>query len=113
AGGPNSYSSKATIAHQSGGNGLLAQYDAAEPFAPQSACLSGHRDDLASYLKWVAPDNGGADITQYRIYRGLTPDNVNTLVGQIPGSKSTFNDRSVDTSVPTYYYRIVAQNPVG
>src|SRR5207249_8813326 len=34
-GGSNTYSSKATVARQSGGKGLLAQYDSAEPIAPQ------------------------------------------------------------------------------
>jgi hypothetical protein len=111
-GGPNSYSSKATLARQSGGNGLLAQFDPVEPVAPQRACLSGRRDDQASYLKWIAPDNGGKDITQYKILRGTSPGNE-VQIGQQVGNKTTFTDRSTDPNVPLYTYKIVAVNAQG
>jgi PKD repeat protein len=112
AGGPNSFSSKATIARQSGGKGVLAQFDPVEPVAPQAACLSGHRDDLASYLKWVTPDNGGSDISAYKIYRGTTANNM-TLIGQQVGDKNTYNDRTADPGVPNYTYKIRAVNALG
>jgi hypothetical protein len=111
-GGPNSYSSKATIARQSGGKGLLAQFDAVEPTAPQAPCLSGRRDDLASYLKWIVPDNGGSDITAYKIYRGTTAANM-VLIGQQVGDKTTYNDRTADPGVPNYTYKIRAVNASG
>src|SRR6266545_232330 len=110
-GGPNSYSSKATIARQSGGKGLLNAFDSAEPVMPQRACLSGRRDDMASYLGWVAPDNGGSDITAYKIYRGTSPGNE-VFIGQQVGGKTTYNDRSVDPGVVTYTYKIKAVNAV-
>jgi PKD repeat protein len=112
AGGPNSYSSKATIARQSGGKGLLGAHDPVEPVGPQRACLSGRRDDMASYLRWVAPDNGGSDITAYKIYRGTVPGNE-VFIGQQVGGKTTYNDRSVDPAVPTYTYVIKAVNALG
>jgi PKD repeat protein len=112
AGGPNSYSSKATIAHQSGGKGILSAFDPVEPIAPQSACLSGHRDDLASYLSWVAPDNGGSNITVYKIFRGLTPG-TEVEIGQQVGNKTTYNDRSADPAVASYSYKILAVNSQG
>jgi PKD repeat protein len=112
AGGPNSYSSKATIARQSGGKGLLAQFDTVEPTAPQAACLSGRRDDLASYLTWVPPDNGGSDVIAYKIYRGTTPNNL-VLIGQQVGNKNTYNDRTADPGVPNYTYKIRAVNASG
>lgn len=112
AGGPNSYSSKATIARQSGGKGLLSVNDPTEPVGPQRACLSGRRDDMASYLRWVAPDNGGSDITVYKIYRGTAPGNE-VLIGEQVGSKTTYNDRSVDPAVATYTYKISAVNAAG
>lgn len=111
-GGPNSYSSKATIARQSGGKGLLAQFDSSEPVAPQAACLSGRRDDLASYLKWIAPDNGGSDITSYQIYRGTTANNL-VQIGQQTGDKNTYNDRTANPGVPNYTYEIRAVNASG
>src|SRR5256714_7719020 len=113
-GGPNSYSSKATIARQSGGKGLLSQFDPSEPVAPQAACLSGRRDDLASYLKWITPDNGGSDISAYKIYRGTTASNL-TLIGQQVGDKNTYNDRTADPGVPggVYTYKIRGVNASG
>jgi len=111
-GGPNSYSSKATIARQSGGKGLLAQFDPAEPALPQAACLSGRRDDLASYLNWIAPDNGGSDITTYKIYRGTTPNNL-VEIGQQAGDKHTYSDRTADPAVPLYTYQVRAVNASG
>jgi hypothetical protein len=111
-GGPNSYSAKATIARQSGGKGLLQQFDPvpAEPIKPQPACLSGTRDDLAAYLTWVAPDNGGSPITTYKIYRRPTSaPTTEVQVGQAPGTKLSFNDRTGDSNV-TYEYRITAVN---
>jgi PKD repeat protein len=112
AGGPNSFSSKATIARQSGGKGVLAQFDPVEPVAPQAACLSGHRDDLASYLKWITPDNGGSDIVAYKIYRGTTANNL-VLIGQQVGDKNTYNDRTANPGVPNYTYKIRAVNALG
>src|SRR5207248_2417894 len=67
-GGANTYSAKASVARQSGGRGVYSQFDTAEPALPQRAWLTGQRDDLASYLSWIAPDNGGTPITSYKIY---------------------------------------------
>jgi PKD repeat protein len=111
-GGPNSFSSKASIARQSGGKGLLSQFDPTEPIVPQAACLSGRRDDLASYLKWITPDNGGSDITAYRIYRGTNANNL-VFIGQQVGDKNTYNDRDADPGVPNYTYKIKAVNASG
>ncbi len=113
AGGPNSYASKATIARQSGGKGLLAQFDPVEPALPQRACLAGCRDDKASYLTWIAPDNGGSDIVGYKIYRSDAM-HTETLVGQQTNSGNTsFNDRGIDPTVASYTYRITALNGLG
>lgn len=111
-GGANTYSAKATIARQSGGKGLLAQFDTAEPAAPQRAYLTGRRDDMAAYLRWKAPDNGGSAITAYKIFRS-TPGGGETLVGQAAGGASSFNDRSVSAAVANYTYRITAVNASG
>ena len=112
-GGANSYSSRATIARQSGGKGLLAAFDTPEPVAPQRACLSGRRDDMASYLRWVAPDAGGAPITSYKIFRATTTPGSEIQIGQQVGNKESYTDRSVDPSVAKYIYRIVAVNGAG
>ena len=111
-GGPNSFTAKAAIARQSGGKGLLHQFDPVEPALAQAACLTGRRDDLASYLHWRTPDNGGAPIASYNIYRGTSPGNE-VLIGHTGGTKSSFNDRTTDPTVVTYTYKITALNSVG
>lgn len=114
-GGPNSYSSKATFARQSGGKTLLSQFDAQfqEPVLPQPACLSACRDDRATYLSWIAPDNGGSPITSYKIYRS-DAQHAETLIGtQTDPTDTTFSDRSVDPTITSYTYRIKAVNGLG
>ena len=109
---PNSFSAKATIARQSGGKGLLAQFDPIEPAAPQRPCLKGRRDDMASFLSWRVPDNGGSAISAYKIYRGTTANNM-VQIGQTEGGKTSFSDRSADPSVASYSYKITAVNASG
>ena len=111
-GGPNSYSAKASIARQSGGKGLFAQYDMPEPVVPKSPYLTGFRDDMASYLTWNFPDNGGSAIAAYNIYRRGN-SGAEQLIGQASGKAASYNDRTVDSLVNTYSYRITALNGVG
>ncbi|HYY93825.1 MAG TPA: PKD domain-containing protein, partial [Pyrinomonadaceae bacterium] len=111
-GGPNTYSSKATIARQSGGRGVFKQFDTPEPVAPVRPWLSGQRDDQAAYLSWIAPDNGGSAITAYKIFRG-TSAGSEVLIGQTTGDDLNYVDRGVDASVASYTYKITAVNGVG
>ena len=111
-GGPNSYSQKAVIARQSGGRTLLSAFDSVEPALPQAACLSGHRDDMASYLRWKAPDNGGLPLTSYKILRGTTPGSL-VQIGTAEGTKTSYNDRSANPAVSPYYYQVIASNDDG
>ena len=111
-GGPNSYSAKASIARQSGGKGLFVQYDMPEPVVPKSPYLTGFRDDMASYLTWNPPDNGGSAIAAYDIYRRGS-SGAERLIGQASGKVTSYNDRTVDSLVNTYTYRITAVNGVG
>jgi PKD repeat protein len=111
-GGPNSYSAKASIARQSGGKGLFKQFDTPEPALPKQPYLTGFRDDLASYLSWNPPDNGGTQISGFKIYR-RTNNGSETLIGQAAGDATTYNDRNVDTDVTTYDYRVSALNSIG
>ncbi len=112
AGGSNSYTAKASIARQSGGKGLFAQYDTPEPVAPKSPYLIGFRDDMAAYLTWNPPDNGGSAIIAYDIYRRGS-SGAEIRIGQASGKATSYNDRTVDSLVNTYTYRITAVNGVG
>ncbi|HEV3470040.1 MAG TPA: PKD domain-containing protein, partial [Pyrinomonadaceae bacterium] len=111
-GGANTYSAKATIARQSGGRGLLAAFDAPEPALPQRPYLEGRRDDMASHLNWSPPDNGGSEITAYKIYRGTSPGNE-VLIGQAAGDATSYNDRGGDPAVANYVYKVAAVNARG
>ena len=112
-GGPNSYTAKASIARQSGGKGLFAQFDMPEPVVSKSPYLTGFRDDMASYLTWNPPDNGGSAIAAYDIYRRSSSGGAETLIGQASAKATSFNDRGVDVLVNTYTYRITAVNGIG
>jgi len=79
---------------------------------PKSPYLTGFRDDMASYLTWNPPDNGGSAITAYDIYRRGNSGSEK-LVGQASGKATSYNDRTVDSLVNTYIYRITAVNGVG
>jgi hypothetical protein len=109
---PNDFVGFMRVAHQTGGKSLLAQFDTAEPSVPQRACLAGTRDPAAAHLSWRAPDNGGAEIANYLVYRGTTPGS-GTLVGQTKGPTTTFDDTSADANVPTYFYTVKALNASG
>ena len=111
-GGPNSYSAKASIARQSGGKGLFAQFDLPEPAVAKSPYLTGFRDDMASYLTWNPPDNGGSAISAYDIYRRGT-SGAETLIGKASPKATSYNDRNVDPLISNYTYRITAVNGVG
>jgi hypothetical protein len=109
----NDYTAKATIARQSGGKRLLAQYDPSpvEPIAPKAPKLSAARTAPGIvHLAWTKPDNGGALVTSYKIYRGVTSGGE-VLLTTTP-AKNTHDDISADAGT-AYYYRITAVNSAG
>jgi hypothetical protein len=90
------------VARQFGGKPLLSQFDITEPTVPKPACLSGTRDASGVHLSWKVPDNGGADIIGYRIFRGTASGNE-VFIAQT-GTKASFDDITADPSQPAYYY---------
>ena len=90
------------VARQSGGKPLLSQFDVTEPTVPKPPCLSGTRDSGGVHLTWKAPDNGGADITTYRIYRS-TASGTETFLVNTGSTKITYDDITADPSQPVYY----------
>lgn len=107
----NSYTANMRVARQSGGKTLLSRFDPVEPAAPKAPCLSGTRDTSGSRLKWKVPDNGGADITAYRIYRGTAPGSE-TLIATASAAKPEYVDTTADPSVTHYFYKVAAVNSV-
>ena len=115
-GAPNDFVADMRVARQSGGKTLFASYDANTDITiaklPKPPCLSGTRDPLASHLIWKVPDNGGSDIVNYQIFRGLTSGSEQ-LIGQTGGPKPSFDDTTTDPSVAHYFYYVKAINAIG
>jgi hypothetical protein len=62
-------------------------------------------------IDWTAPDNGGATITGYIIYRGTAPG-VYSLLGEVDGVTLQYTDNTVVAGTH-YYYVVSAQNSAG
>ena len=90
------------VARQIGGRTLLAQFDVSEPVAPKAPCLAGTRNTSGVHLSWKIPDNGGANIIGYRIFRGTAASNETFLVAT-GNTKASFDDITADPSQPAYY----------
>jgi fibronectin type 3 domain-containing protein len=79
------------------------------PSSPQD--LEAVAGDAWIALEWSAPeDDGGADITNYKVYRGDSPSSL-VLLTTIENSLQ-YNDTSV-LNGETYYYQVGAINSVG
>lgn len=115
--GPNDFVAYQRVARQSGGKTLFATNDAntdtTAALVPKPACLSGIRDITGSYLTWKAPDNSGADITGYKVFRGTASSSEGaTPIGQTT-TKTTYIDRTADPKVTDYFYVVQAINAAG
>lgn len=111
----NPYAAFPKIARQVGGKPLYAEFDVSEPRAPNNACLAGQRTRERTQLNWRVPENGGAAISQYRIYRSTAPNVVvsdTNLVGTTDGTPG-FIDATADLAVEKYYYKVTAVNAQG
>lgn len=111
-GGNNSFSQLATIARQSGGRRLFAQYAPVEPAAPNPPIdVKAVRQPSAGAVRvsWTAPDTGGSPIILYKVYRGTTPSSL-VLIGNT--TITTYNDAPPNPSA-IYYYAVSAVNAVG
>ncbi|MFP4545569.1 MAG: fibronectin type III domain-containing protein, partial [Methanomassiliicoccales archaeon] len=86
----------------------LGEEETSVPTAPQN--LAADADDGKVSLTWNAPsDDGGASITDYRIYRG-------TSSGQLSHHTTTGSTSYTDSSVTNgqkYYYKVSAVNSEG
>ncbi len=80
------------------------------PGPPAAPSLSATAGDSQVNLSWVAPFDGGSQITNYTVYRGTTPGTATelTTIGPALG----YADASV-TNGTTYYYQVAAVNALG
>jgi hypothetical protein len=107
----NSYTAYGTIARQTGGRRLFAQFDPAEPTVPGAPRLTATRNGSIARLTWSQSEDGGSPITSYKVYRRAL-DAAPQLLATLGGSPRTFLDQSGDPRV-TYAYRVVAASARG
>ncbi len=79
-GGNNSFTAKAFISRQSGGPRMFAAYDSqagcvgsppvCTPILPGAPAVAGTLTGSTVKLTWPVPDNGGAPITGYHVFKG-------------------------------------------
>lgn len=106
-----SVDSRANVAYQATGRGLLSAYDVKPVTAPAAPTLtastaSGHVD-----LSWTTPDDGGSPITGYQVLRGSTSGGE-SLLATVPATATTYSDLTA-TAGSTYFYEVAAVNAVG
>ncbi len=100
-----------TIIRQSGGKTLYAAYDSMVSNVAAAPLLTVSADNSSSspnYLNWSTPDNGGAVITGYKIYRGTT-GGAASLIATV-GDVNSYTDATGKT---TNYYQVSAINANG
>ena len=112
---PNDFVADMRVARQSGGKTLFNSYDAntdtTTAKVPKPACLSGTRDSKASHLSWKVPDNGGADITSYEIWRGTASGNETKLFTTL-NADPKYTDLNPPKNTHLFYY-VKAINSAG
>jgi hypothetical protein len=106
--GPNTGSAKAVVARQSGGKRLFAQFDPPAASAPGAPAVAGSLSGTTVSLSWSTPDNGGAAITNYKVYRrdGTTVTPLATV------TNNSFSDPGYNATTQTVY-RVTALNANG
>ena len=75
------------------------------------AFLTAARTSAGVSLTWNPPDNGGADIKDYRVYRSTTPGGEKMLQ-KVLGSKTGYVDTTASAGV-NYFYQVTAENKQG
>jgi hypothetical protein len=109
---PNSFTAQATITRQSGGKRMFAANDPAEPLlagAP-NVTANANGSGTAIDLVWPVPDNGGATITSYKVYRKFGTGSF-TLLATV--SEPRYTDTSFMPLTTDNSYRVTAVNSIG
>ncbi|PYV13236.1 MAG: hypothetical protein DMG21_21545 [Acidobacteria bacterium] len=112
-----SRSALGTVVRQSGGPRLFSAFDPVEPALPGAPQLvSALQMTGGTLLSWLAPDNGGSSITEYRIYRGdvCCEGNNEVFLKKIKPTKTAFFDTSkAAQNGEPYFYYVTAVNSMG
>jgi hypothetical protein len=90
---------------------MFAAFDPAEPAAPAAPLLgTALQSSTGTQVRWSAPDNGGAALKDYVIYRGSVSGSE-APIATVRADKTTYLDSSAKTGA--YYYRVAAENKYG
>src|SRR5437867_3333562 len=108
-GPPNSFTAKATITRQSGGMRMFAAFDPVEPRTPEAPGPTGDLVNSTVHLSWQVPDDGGAPITGYKVYRRIGSTGSFTLLATV--TQTNYTD-TVDPNKQNFY-RVTAANSQG
>lgn len=100
------------------GLGPLSNMATASPLAanlPGAPTNLNAQDGVESIqVSWSAPaDNGGAEITEYRIYRATSSTKPDTPIHTNGGGTLTYSDSADLVIGTTYYYWVAAYNSAG
>jgi hypothetical protein len=109
-GGNNDFTAKAAIARQTGGKRMFAAFDPAEPAVPGAPAVAGSLNSggTSATLTWPMPDNGGAPITGYNVYRQIVGGGAFNLLATV--TVPTYVDT---TFVSGDIYHVTAVNSQG
>jgi len=112
----NAYTARGVIARQSSGRRLVASFDPPNPqharSAPGMPSVTVRRANGVVNLAWSEADTGNANMTSYRIMRGIA-SGAETLLTSVSGNQTTYNDTTATNPNQTYYYKVRAVNSVG
>ncbi|MFL6599453.1 MAG: hypothetical protein ACJ8KF_16040 [Chthoniobacterales bacterium] len=109
----NAYSVAATIARQSSGRRMLGAFDPTAPTSvPGMPFVTQRRVNGVVHLGWNEADTGNLPITKYRILRGISRG-AETVLTNISGSPTSYDDMTATDPTKTYYYKVVAFNRAG
>ena len=110
---PNTASRSAlgTVLRQSGGKRMFAAFDPVEPAAPAAPQIgTASQSSTGTLVSWLAPDNGGAALKGYVIYRGSSSGSE-VAIATVGATKTSYLDTSAKNG--TFYYRVAAVNQYG
>ncbi len=110
-GGANDFTAKATIARQAGGKRLFAAYDPPNPAPPGSPLATAARNNNGVHIAWAQPDNGGAPITNYRVYRRAEGQATRSMLADV-GTALSYDD-ATGVAGTNYFYSVSAFNSAG
>jgi len=106
----NSYLAYGTIARQTAGRRMLANFGSDAQTTPGVPRLTVTRNGSTATISWSQSETGGAPITGYKVFRKST--GAETLLASLGGDATRYVDTTGDANT-TYTYRVAASNALG